>query len=345
MPMRSAIRWLTLSLAVSCIAIVGYALTGYDVSQLQGRVLAPETQLDIPWRTFDPEEVASGSTIAPNTHTIFHLPADAGRVARKVLFGDTGDTVRYWGYCYPEGYDESEIAHIVGFPGKLFLSEAERADRQEQFNKRFRTFSIFQPPTKLETELKERTRMGVIRHQLEVFTAGMSCYVMSEAPLPIGTDLDEDMLNSMLEKMHRTDPENEDTDGDGLWDGPEVLIAKTDPLRRDTDSDGIIDGIEDVNHNGIRDSGETDPTNIDSDRDGLCDGYCRISKGGRVCSDFGKTIGCIPTISIKWRGEDKNLNGQLDANETDPLDIDTDGDGVFDEQEYFQCLLEKKTGC
>ena len=41
-----------------------------------------------------------------------------------------------------------------------------------------------------------------------------------------------------------TDPNNRDTDGDGLWDGNELLTYLTDPLNPDTDEDGISDGRE-----------------------------------------------------------------------------------------------------
>ncbi len=90
--------------------------------------------------------------------------------------------------------------------------------------------------------------------------------------------------------------------------------------------------------------GETDPTVADSDSDGLCDGYCRISNTKKICNDFeGKD--CVTLPYTRWEGEDKNLNGILDAGETDPLKKDTDGDGILDEQEHFNCMLEQKDNC
>ena len=59
------------------------------------------------------------------------------------------------------------------------------------------------------------------------------------------------------------DPEDKDTDGDGLFD-PEELALGIDPLDPDSDGDGLNDGDE-VNTNG------TDPTEADTDRDGLDD--------------------------------------------------------------------------
>ena len=41
-----------------------------------------------------------------------------------------------------------------------------------------------------------------------------------------------------------TDPNNPDTDGDGVSDGKEVLELGTDPNREDTDADGVPDGLD-----------------------------------------------------------------------------------------------------
>ena len=315
-------------------------------SILQGRVLVSETKLEIPWRTFDPPELLSGATIPPDTNVIIHLPLEIKRIARKVLFGNKGNYIRYWGYCFPEDYDPNDTTHRApGFPGTLFLSEAERDVREAQRQRLFPQFTIHSPPTSEELAQQNIKPKGQIRHQQEIFYGGTTCYVMTEQPLPVGSDSDNDGLNSAEEKANQTDPENYDTDGDGIPDGTEVHAYKTNPLRRDTDVDGLIDGIEDKNRNGRMDQGETSPLEKDSDHDGLCDGYCRIIQGGRLCSEFSTTKNCVPGVQVKWRGEDKNLNGKVDNGETDPLKIDSDGDGILDEQEHFNCLLEKKTNC
>lgn len=126
-----------------------------------------------------------------------------------------------------------------------------------------------------------------------------------------------------------TDPNNPDTDGDGLPDGVE-----------DASRNGWVDGdgaslpvtyepwLERDWPNGKIDAGETwtetDPNNSDTDTDGLTDGY----------------------------GEDKNFDGKIagDTNgdrsrqagefwsETDPLNRDTDGDGLPDGWEVNNAL-------
>ncbi len=57
-------------------------------------------------------------------------------------------------------------------------------------------------------------------------------------------DPDHDGLTNLQEFQNGTDPNNPDTDGDGLTDGQEVLIYHTNPLLFSTDGSGISDGIE-----------------------------------------------------------------------------------------------------
>ncbi len=57
-------------------------------------------------------------------------------------------------------------------------------------------------------------------------------------------DPDHDGLTNLQEFQNGTDPNNPDTDGDGLTDGQEVLVYHTNPLVADTDGDGIPDGLE-----------------------------------------------------------------------------------------------------
>ena len=57
-------------------------------------------------------------------------------------------------------------------------------------------------------------------------------------------DPDRDGLTNLQEFTLGTNPNNPDTDGDGLNDGDEVNTYHTNPLLADTDGDGIPDGVE-----------------------------------------------------------------------------------------------------
>ena len=121
----------------------------------------------------------------------------------------------------------------------------------------------------------------------------------------VGSDRDRDGMSDVAEARMGTDPNNPDTDGDGLLDGEEdnngngiwdVDEHESNPLDPDTDGDGLNDGLE-VRYG-------TDPTNEDSDGDCIPDGL-----------------------------EDANLNGDYNAGaETNALASDTDGDGLADGQ-------------
>lgn len=78
-------------------------------------------------------------------------------------------------------------------------------------------------------------------------------------------DADKDGLDDVREKEIGTNPQNTDSDGDGLSDGDEVIVYKTDPLKADTDGDGLSDGDEVL-------IWHTNPLNPDTDGDGYQDG-------------------------------------------------------------------------
>ncbi|NCD32490.1 MAG: hypothetical protein EOL87_03635 [Spartobacteria bacterium] len=72
------------------------------------------------------------------------------------------------------------------------------------------------------------------------------------------------MYPYILERGFYTDPDNPDTDGDGVSDGQEISDG-TLPVQPDSDYDGLTDGEEKDLH--------TNPMAVDSDGDDLSDGY------------------------------------------------------------------------
>lgn len=76
-------------------------------------------------------------------------------------------------------------------------------------------------------------------------------------PTPVVTplsDRDRDMLFDSEELTYGTNPDDPDTDDDGLTDFAEVRVYLTDPLKADTDCGGVNDGDE-VQHGSIPRSG------------------------------------------------------------------------------------------
>jgi|GEM_PF-720273 len=165
-------------------------------------------------------------------------------------------------------------------------------------------------------------------------------------------DADNDGLSNIEEEdIVGTDPNDADTDNDGIPDGAEVfggnpadpLSNPTNPLDADSDDDGLCDGNnavasvcdagEDTNNNGIWDVGETNPNDADSDNDTLSDGMEVIT------SDYGADgIGRhTDPLNVDSDGdglndnvEDADGDGRVDPGETDPTVADSDNDGLPD---------------
>ncbi len=149
-------------------------------------------------------------------------------------------------------------------------------------------------------------------------------------------DTDGDGLSAEEEEKYGTNPEEMDTDNDGLPDGMEINIYHTDPLKKDTDGDGLTDWEEDekthtnplkADTDGDRltdkeetEKSETDPLKADTDKDGLND-----------WEEF-VLYDTIPTET------DTDLDGISDGLEvnmykTSPFYMDTDRDGLLDSYE------------
>ncbi len=141
----------------------------------------------------------------------------------------------------------------------------------------------------------------------------------------VNRDTDKDGVPDVRERELGLDPNDADSDDDGVIDGTDGLT--------DTDGDGTLDALDpDSDNDGIKDGTElgvtranapagtntssphftpdedptttTDPKKADTDGDGLQDG-----------------------------AEDKNLDGRLGSGETDPNDTDTDDGGRSDGDE------------
>lgn len=136
-------------------------------------------------------------------------------------------------------------------------------------------------------------------------------------------DTDGDGLTDDSEARYRTDPFAPDTDGDGLSDGDEAVRLNTSPTIADSDGDGYSDG-EEV-------EAGTDPLNPlshpgshdDLDGNGLPDAWER--------RHFGR-IGTDPSADPD---SDGLSNAEEYAEGTNPVEYDTDGDGMGDGNELY----------
>ena len=174
-------------------------------------------------------------------------------------------------------------------------------------------------------------------------------------------DRDQDGLANTEETLYGTNPDDADTDDDGINDGSEVNgTPSSDPLDPcdpnpnaqacDRDGDGL-DEDEEEEHN-------TNPEDADTDDDGIHDGdevdngsdptdACDPNPNATACdpnaadvdqdstpdnSDTSPSDPCVPNVNAKPC--DKDEDGLTNAEEaeigTDPSDPDTDGDGVLD---------------
>ena len=148
-------------------------------------------------------------------------------------------------------------------------------------------------------------------------------------------DIDGDGVNNSDEKAAGTDPYNPDTDGDGINDGDEDTDGDGKPNKDEsnpnedkiTDKDG--DGIPD-----IIDRDDEDGPKGDKDGDGIINEEDPDADGDGVSNDDEKEAGLDP------------LNPDTDGDGINDGDEDTDGDGKKnkDESEVPEGSVEDKDG-
>ncbi|MCF6239028.1 MAG: hypothetical protein L3J79_09535, partial [Candidatus Marinimicrobia bacterium] len=160
-------------------------------------------------------------------------------------------------------------------------------------------------------------------------------------------DPDGDGLDNAAEFAAGSNPNNADTDGDGLSDGDEVNVYSTDPTSSDTDTDSLLDGWEvqygldplvggffsddgrfgDPDDDGLANvteqSAGTDPNNADTDGDGLPDNWER---------DYSDPLVADTDTSLDADGDGLDTLAESIAG-SDPNNVDTDGDGLSDGDE------------
>lgn len=181
----------------------------------------------------------------------------------------------------------------------------------------------------------------------------------SEAPTTTSEfiDQDNDAISDEDERRLGTDPAKDDSDGDGLKDNEELGEDLQTPI--DTDGDGIIDALDDDDDDDTLLTSQeielgTNPKNADTDDDALNDALEISDEIGtdplKADTDSdgildGSEVGSEPSNPM-----DTDKDGMIDALDTDddndgiptaietkinsdPLNQDSDGDGVSDSDE------------
>ena len=147
-------------------------------------------------------------------------------------------------------------------------------------------------------------------------SVGFSASVDSLRSVDSDATADSDADTLLDDEEHtrtHTDPNDPDTDHDGLRDDVEVR-GPTDPRNPDTDGDGLLDGVEDADHDGQRSPTETDPLVVDTDQGGIPDGW-EAEHGlvgvdpadddadqDRVLDDVDQCLGTEPGAEVDARG-------------------------------------------
>ena len=144
-------------------------------------------------------------------------------------------------------------------------------------------------------------------------------------------DSDGDGISNILDGKLGTDPNDPDSDNDGLTDGAEtgpdgrIDAGDTDPLDADSDDDGLGDGHEALGTGPLITFGTTNPLDPDSDHDGIGDG---IEAGVPTA---GLPAGVSDDNGTVFSGTAPGFVGDADpTTRTNPNHSDTDSDGLDD---------------
>ena len=203
------------------------------------------------------------------------------------------------------------------------------------------------------------------------------CSIVGTTPVPTGIaglDTDNDGVSDVEEEEQGTDPNNPDSDDDGLLDGEEldgcvyypnsticqdIIFIATDPLDPDSDDDGLTDGFEAY-------VPDLDPNNPDSDDDGVGDGDEDLDNDDLINLDEqeaetnpldpdtdndtltdGQEVHDLDTDPTNPDTDNDGLNDNHEIElKTDPNNPDTDGEGLKDGEEIDGCFyIEGSTDC
>ncbi|MDA7518312.1 hypothetical protein N8529_00945, partial [bacterium] len=150
-------------------------------------------------------------------------------------------------------------------------------------------------------------------------------------------DADGDGATDRQEFTAGSDPNDKDSDGDNLEDGPEINTHGSDPTKIDTDEDTLTDDVE-VNIHG------SDPALADTDGDNLTDDEEVVDGADGFTTNptlpdtdddgVNDDVDTEPTDHTNDNdGDGLGNRDERDVHMTDPLVDDSDGDTILDGEE------------
>ena len=200
------------------------------------------------------------------------------------------------------------------------------------------------------TEFENKNYFDYFSSGLNSFDYALNAYNGAEEILNWTSDLEDYVPYYLI--GFGTDPNNPDTDGDGIMDGYETMTGVwasefntgTNPVVADTDGDGLVDGYESNTGTWVDDTDTgTDPNNVDSDYDGSNDGGEINSEtdptnfdtdGDELSDGYEEMIGSNPLV-VDTDGDGLNDGYEILIWGSDPTLVDTDGDGFDDAEDFW----------
>ncbi|MHA1116440.1 MAG: hypothetical protein ACTSPJ_09740, partial [Candidatus Heimdallarchaeaceae archaeon] len=208
------------------------------------------------------------------------------------------------------------------------------------------TPTIVDPDGNGRTEIMIRDYSGIFCYEVTGSTSGKNIWYKERGNIAntMVVDTDGDLLDDISEEFYGSDKGKEDTDGDTLLDGIEIIGSGSSPIKQDTDGDGLTDDVEyelgfnprlndldlDYDDDSLTNYDEvfvysTNPMSNDTDNDLLLD------------NEEINTYGTSPT------NNDTDADGVIDGEEvhtygTSPSDNDSDDDGMEDGYEVLYNL-------
>jgi hypothetical protein len=183
--------------------------------------------------------IGKGSSITVDTEEGIHIS----------YYDNANQNLKYASWIAPLGNIQTSISWTPPIPGQYnIIVKIDENNEIQEIN-----------------ETNNEATIEIIVDSSDEDLDGMPCWwekIYSLDPLdPSDSALDPDLdsLTNLQEYLNNTNPHNNETDGDSLGDGFEVIFSKTKPNNWDTNGNGIGDGLEFLSNQGYAGSMQSLP--------------------------------------------------------------------------------------